>query len=126
MLTTGMTPSTATTTRAAPVRLHRTQAGSCWTLRIVAAVMALGFSKTVSVLMSQAPAFQQVDQHEHGERNDQQHDSNCRRFAVSELLEARDDQDRGDFRFVWHVPRDEDHRAVLANTAGKCQGKARD
>ena len=41
-----------------------------------------------------APALQEVDQHQHRERDDQQHDRDRGRLAVGELLEPRHDQDR--------------------------------
>src|SRR3989442_10528844 len=126
MLTTGMTTNTPTTARTVKVRPHRTQAGSCWAWQLLVPAMTWGFSKIASVFMAHAPTSQPVNQQQHGEGNDQQHDRNRRRFTVRELLQARDDQDRGNLRFVRHVPRDEDHRAVLANAAGKGQSKARD
>src|SRR5580704_7999798 len=126
MLTTGMTTSTATTASANKVRPQRTQAGSCWALRTLARVMVCGLCRTASVLIAHAPAFQQIDEHQHGERNDQQYDGDRRGLAVGELLQARDDQDGSDLGFVGHVSRDEDHRTVLADTARKGQGETSD
>src|SRR5438067_8493619 len=126
MLTTGTTTSTPITIRASEVRLQRTQSGSCWALRIPRTSMARGSGNTASALMAHAPPFQEVDQHQRGEGNDQQHYRDGRRLAVSKFLEARDDQDRRDVGFVRHVARDENHGAVLANAAGKGQGKAGD
>src|SRR5438876_11923905 len=107
MLTTGMTTSTPTAAKANRVRLHRTQAGSSWAWLLTPA-RPWGF-KIASVLMAHAPAFQPVNQHQHDEGNDKQHDGNCRRFTVRELFEACDDQNGGDLRLVRHVPGDEDH-----------------
>src|SRR5438128_9294986 len=111
MLTTGMTTSSPTTVKANKVRPQRTHAGSCWSCRTLATAMAAGLSKRASVLMAHAPPFQPVNQHQHGEGYDQQHHRNRRRFPVGELLEARDNEDRRDLRFVRHVARHEHHRA---------------
>src|SRR2546426_11641908 len=125
MLTTGMTTSSPTTVKANKVRTQRTHAGSCWACRLLATETAWS-CKIASVLMAHAPAFQPVNQHQHGEGYDQQHHRNRRRFPVGELLEARDNEDRRDLRFVRHVARHEHHRAVLPNAAGKGQRKACD
>src|SRR5262245_7460927 len=121
-----MTTRTTTTAMASSVSPHLTQAGSCCAFRTMVKAALLGFSRTASAFIVQAPTFQQIDQHQHEERNDQQDDGDRRRFSVSELFESRDDQDRSDLRSVRHVPGYEDHRSILAHATGECQGKAGD
>src|SRR5215467_14929066 len=115
MLTTGMTTNTPTTAIANTVRPHRSHTGSCWALRTM----------RLSVFMTHAPAFDHVDQYQHCERQNEQHHRNCGGFTVSKLLETRDDQYWSNFCLIRLVARYENDRAVLSDSAGKRQRKAR-
>src|SRR5688500_16577829 len=90
-----MTMSTLTTASTIKVRLQRIQAGSCGIGGFLTADVVLGSFNEASGGTAAAPAFQYVDQHQHGKGNHQQHDRNRRRFPVREFLETGDDQHRG-------------------------------
>src|SRR6185436_1867433 len=128
MLTTGMPTSTPTTSTANPVSPHRTHAGSVRGFTKLAGTCGPGpragsRMMTASALMTDARAFEEVDDHQHGERDHQQHDGDRGRLAVGELLEARHDQDRRDLGLVGHVAGHEDDRAVLADPAREREGE---
>src|SRR5262249_52426274 len=78
-----------------------------------------GAGRAVSGGMPAAPAFQQVDQRQQGERDQEQHGRQGRSLGVGVLLQPGDDQHRGDLRAVRHVARDEHHRPVLAQGPGE-------
>src|SRR5262249_14890973 len=106
-LMTGITTNTPTRAIAKRVKLHCSQTGSFCALR------------TASVFMTHTPAFDPVDQHQHCERKNEQDHRNCGGFPIGKLLETRDDQDRSNLRLIRLVPRDKNHGAVFAYTAGK-------
>src|SRR5438552_3754562 len=118
MLATGTITSTPRTTTANSVRVQRTHAGSCWAGRWRGAMTTLVGGLHIAPA---APAFEQVDDRQHGERRRQQDDRDGRGLGVVELFQLLDDQFRGDLGAEWHVARDEDDRAVLAEGAGESQ-----
>ena len=64
-----------TTIDAAAIRLHRTQAGSCWAALALFEAVALRCSvwrSKASAVIAPAPAFEKIDQNQHGQRADQQ------------------------------------------------------
>src|SRR4051812_10396964 len=114
--TTGITISTPTAATAARVRAQRTQAGSSWAWRLGISLSGARVWTAVSGmgLVPLAPALQQVDEHEHREGDDEEHDRDGGGLAVGELLEAGHDQDGRDLRLVGHVPGHEHDGAVLS------------
>src|SRR5688572_24908674 len=119
-----MTTRTATTSRADAMSVHLTQTGSCWAWRTRAVPGRAEAGDTASVLMAEAPALEAIDDHEHRERDGQQHRRDGGGLAVRELLQAGHDQDGRDLRLVRHVPGHEDDGAVLADAAGEGEGEA--
>src|SRR5262245_20480670 len=105
----------------AMIRLTRTAGGSSGALRRTPKVAA-GVSSAITV----TPTFQHIDQHEHEERDGQQHDGDGRRLAVTELFERRDDEHRRDFRLERHVARYKDDRPVLSEPTRERQCKPGD
>src|SRR5262245_50502583 len=114
---TGMTIRTPTTATAESVSPQRTQAGSCCARRAADALTARALTGEALGIDMLAPALEEVDEDQHGERDGQQHDRDGRRLAVGELLEPRDDEDRRDLGLVGHVAGHEDDRAVFAQRA---------
>src|SRR6266480_461124 len=96
---TGTITSTPTTPTAATIKPHRTNQGSCSAVRRSGLLACVHPSATIAI----APPFQQIDDDQHRERNDQQHHSDSGRFAVSKLLQARDDQHWCDLSAVRHI-----------------------
>src|SRR5690349_17981815 len=98
MFTSGTTTRTPTTSTAIDVSPHRTQAGS--TRGLLKLWLTAGGAgdraSAASALMADARAFEEVDDHQHRERDHQQHDRDRRRLAVGELLQPGHDQDRRD------------------------------
>src|SRR6185503_15905754 len=103
MLTTGMTTRIATTAIAKIVKPQRTQAGSSFALRTLMPATGLAATNTASVLMTHAPALQQIDNHQHRKGNHQQDDRNRGRLAIRKFFQARNTQDRSNLGFVRHI-----------------------
>ena len=128
-LTTGTTTKTPTTATAAPISSQRTQRIRSAAVDAPARAARIaparrGADGELSRAMPLAPALEQVDEHQHRERDHQQHDGDGGRLAVGELLQPGDDQHRRDLRLVRHVAGDEHHRAVLAEAAREGQREA--
>jgi hypothetical protein len=70
--------------------------------------------------MAHTPAFELVDDDQHGKGENQQHHGDGRRLAVSELLKPGNNEDRRDLRLIRHVARDKDNRAIFPDAAGEC------
>src|SRR6266542_1650209 len=124
-LTMGITMRTPTTARTTAVNPQRTQDGSCCARRCLPTAGDLAEAATALVCIAPGPAFEKVDQNEHGKRNYEQHDCDGRRLAVGEFLQSRDDEDGSNLSLVRHVSRDEDDRAVLANRTREREGEPR-
>src|SRR5437016_2239345 len=118
--TSGTTTKNPMMTTAVRMRATLTAGGSSWGRG------GIGFSFTLSAMMSFAPAFEQVDREERHEGDRQDDDRDRRRFRVGELLQPRDDENGRDLGLEGHVARDEDDGAVLAERAREGERKAGD
>src|SRR5687767_2471204 len=105
-----------TRTMAVAMSVRLTHGGSSRARRILTATRSFSLS---SAGTAPHPALEEVDEDQHGERDEEEDDRDCGRLAVGELLEPRHDQDRGDLRLVRHVAGHEDDRAVFADRAGE-------
>src|SRR5690606_558802 len=92
----------------------------------LAEVLAVAVSETEDMATSlrvRDAALQQVDQQQQDEGHHQHQHADGRGAGVVVLVQLDHDQQRQDLGFHRHVAGNEDHRAVLADAAGKGQGE---
>src|SRR5690606_25273776 len=93
----------------------------------LAEVLAVAVSDTEDMATSSRvrnAALQQVDQQQQDEGHHQHQHADGRGAGVVVLVQLDHDQQRQDLGLHRHVAGDEDHRAVLADAAGKSQREA--
>src|SRR5690606_17773687 len=124
-ISSGSSRNSANTSQAATISTRRPQALP--RRAALAVALAVVVSETEDMPDSSGTrdaALQQVDRQQQDEGHHQHQHADGRGAGVVVLVQLDHDQQRQDLGLHRHVAGDEDHRAVLADAAGKGQGEA--